>query len=294
MISATSSGKAVEANESNDMSHSGRDNDSMQATQPSMMHAELPAPSPTHMRSTSLDSQRSFTGSERTVHVPDTRMVPEKAAVDPFMLQVPEFVFVEDKPDGYYERYPNFWSKIRCVHCLPVGILLGLTMPSCHIREPAAEALGTMMLCLVGISINCQVSLSADPAIAPGQVGVYLSQCIGWAFALALGVWISAGISGGHCNPVVCHAASFVLSQLSVDWQVTVAMAIFRGFPWRKVPVYIFAQVFGAFIGALIVYSNYFHAIDIFEGGAGVRTVPGTASFFSPYVVRASSFRSPT
>ena len=50
-------------------------------------------------------------------------------------------------------------------------------------------------------------------------------------------------------------------------------------------PLYILSQVLGAFFGSLFVYSNYFHAIDLFEGGKGVRTVPGTAALFATYSV---------
>ena len=50
---------------------------------------------------------------------------------------------------------------------------------------------------------------------------------------------------------------------------------------------YVFAQVMGGLVGAAVVYANYFHAIDIFEGGRGVRTLK-TAGLFSTYAVRAS------
>lgn len=66
---------------------------------------------------------------------------------------------------------------------------------------------------------------------------------------------------------------------------MTLAFAIFRGFPWKKVPGYILGQIFGAWLGGILVYANYFHAIDIFEGGSGVRTVPGTASIFATYAL---------
>jgi glycerol uptake facilitator-like aquaporin len=85
---------------------------------------------------------------------------------------------------------------------------------------------------------------------------------------------------------------------------VTLAFATYRGFPWKKVPVrgmplrlmlkfimiqiYIFAQVMGGLVGAALVYANYIHAIDIVEGGRGVRTLT-TASLFSTYAVGALS-----
>ena len=40
----------------------------------------------------------------------------------------------------------------------------------------------------------------------------------------------------------------------------------------------------GGLVGAALVYANYFHAIDIFEGGRGVRTLK-TADLFSTYAV---------
>lgn len=51
-----------------------------------------------------------------------------------------------------------------------------------------------------------------------------------------------------------------------------------------------FSQLMGALVGAAIVYANYFHAIDIFEGGRGIRTVPGTAGLFSTYAVCFNPF----
>lgn len=49
--------------------------------------------------------------------------------------------------------------------------------------------------------------------------------------------------------------------------------------------MYVFAQLMGGVCGAGIAYGNYYHAIDIYEGGRNVRTVPGTAGLFSTYPV---------
>ncbi|KAG5651794.1 hypothetical protein H0H81_007380 [Sphagnurus paluster] len=40
----------------------------------------------------------------------------------------------------------------------------------------------------------------------------------------------------------------------------------------------------GGIVGAALVYANYFHAIDIFEGGKGVRTLK-TAGLFATYTL---------
>ncbi|KZV70263.1 aquaporin [Peniophora sp. CONT] len=156
-----------------------------------------------------------------------------------------------NKLHEYYTQYPNAWARFRG-----------------FIREPAAEALGCMILIIFGNGVDCQVVLSGNTGVASSPKGEYLSISFLWAVGAALGVWVSAGISGGHNNPVI-----------------TLALAIFRGFPWKKVPGYILGQVFGAWLGAMLTYANYFHAIDIFEGGKGVRTVPGTASLFSTYAL---------
>lgn len=85
-----------------------------------------------------------------------------------------------------------------------------------------------------------------------------------------LGVYVS-GSSGAHINPAV-----------------TFANCIYRGFPWRKFPIYMLAQLLGAMCGAAIVYGNYKSAIDVYEGGPDIRTVPGysttaTAGIFCTY-----------
>ncbi|KAG6827462.1 hypothetical protein H0H92_011701 [Tricholoma furcatifolium] len=133
------------------------------------------------------------------------------------------------------------------------------------LREPAAEFAGTMFLTLFGLGVNCQATLSSNLGVASSPKGDWGSVTLGWGAAIALGVWVSGGISGGHINPAV-----------------TLALATWRKFPWKKVPVYMFAQLMGALVGAAIVYANYFHAIDIFEGGRGVRTLK-TAGLFGTY-----------
>ncbi|EAU82880.2 hypothetical protein CC1G_05502 [Coprinopsis cinerea okayama7 len=122
-------------------------------------------------------------------------------------------------------------------------------------REPMAEFLGTACLIIFGNGVNCQVVLSEDPGVAASPKGNYLSINVGWGVGVAMGVWLSGGISGGHINPAV-----------------TLALATFRGFPWRKVPGYILAQILGGIAGAAVIYGNYFQAINIIEGGSHIRT----------------------
>ncbi|KAK7048568.1 aquaporin-like protein [Favolaschia claudopus] len=151
--------------------------------------------------------------------------------------------FIEDADEHLDHEsitvHPNAWSKYRLA-----------------LREYVAEFLGVCVLILFGNGVNNQVVLSSVTGVASSQKGSYLSISFGWGIGTAMGVWVSGGISGGkgHINPAV-----------------TIAMATYRGFPWKKVPGYILAQVLGGLVGAALVYGNYFHAIDIFEGGRGVR-----------------------
>ena len=156
-----------------------------------------------------------------------------------------------DNELDHITEFPNKWAKIRY-----------------QLREPAAEFLGTMILLIFGAGVDCQVVLSGNTAVSASPKGEYLSISFGWAIGTALGVWVSGGISGGHINPAV-----------------TLVQAIFRGFSWKKVPSYILAQTLGACTGAGLVYANYHRAIDLYEGGPGIRTVPGTASLFTTFAM---------
>jgi len=155
---------------------------------------------------------------------------------------------IYDQEDDYYP--PNNWARIREI-----------------IREPAAEMLGTMILTLVGCGGNCQAVLSANTGVASSPKGDAVSLSLGWACGVALGAWVAGGTTGGHVNPVV-----------------TLCMAVFRDLPWWKVPGYVLGQIFGAWAGAIIVFGNYFHAIDIVEGKKGGRTLT-TASLFGTYTL---------
>jgi MIP family channel proteins len=128
-------------------------------------------------------------------------------------------------------------------------------------REAAAEFLGTFVLIVFGVGVVAQTVLSK------GANGSYLAINLGWGLAVMLGVYIAAGVSGAHLNPAV-----------------SVALAVHRGFPWTKVPVYVAAQVAGAFVAAAVVFLTYHEAFAAFDGG--VRQVQGdlgTAGIFSTY-----------
>jgi len=128
-------------------------------------------------------------------------------------------------------------------------------------REALAEFLGTFVLIAFGAGVVAQNVLSR------GQNGSYLAINIAWGLAVTLGCYVAGGVSGAHMNPAV-----------------TLAVAVHRGFPWRKVPAYVLAQVAGAFAGAAVAFVTYREAFDAFDGG--LRQVSGsqaTAGIFSTY-----------
>jgi len=99
------------------------------------------------------------------------------------------------------------------------------------------EIFGTFILILLGDGVVANVGLAprlASPAYNWNTI------VIGWAFAVIVAVYVSAGVSGAHLNPAV-----------------TLALAVKRGFAWGKVIPYMIAQVVGAFLGALAVYLVY-------------------------------------
>jgi MIP family channel proteins len=128
-------------------------------------------------------------------------------------------------------------------------------------REMLAECLGTFVLIVFGVGVVAQVVLGG------GNNGQYLSINLAWGLAVTMGVFVAGTVSGGHLNPAV-----------------TIALAAWRGFPWRKVAPYIAGQFAGAFVASAVVYVTYSDALNHFDGG--VRQVSGalgTAGIWATY-----------
>ena len=127
------------------------------------------------------------------------------------------------------------------------------------VAELVAEFLGTFVLILFGTGVVAMVVLF--PSAVPGETihGGYTNITLGWGLGVTMGIYVAGKTSGAHLNPAV-----------------TLALATFRGFPWRKVLPYSLAQTAGAFAAAALVYWNYlpaFHRFDPqLEKTAGVFT----------------------
>jgi MIP family channel proteins len=128
-------------------------------------------------------------------------------------------------------------------------------------REVLAEFLGTMVLILFGAGVVAQVVLSQ------GAAGSYLAINLTWGLGVTMGCYIAGGVSGAHLNPAV-----------------TLAFAVHREFPWRKVAPFVAAQTAGAFVAAALVFFTYREAFDAFDGGVRQVLGPkGTAGIFATY-----------
>ncbi|KAI9256710.1 aquaporin-like protein [Sporodiniella umbellata] len=128
-------------------------------------------------------------------------------------------------------------------------------------REFLAEFIGTLVLVFLTCGFCAEQTLNIENSKS------WLTSSLGSGLAVLLGICMAGHVSGGHLNPAI-----------------TIAFAIFSGFPLRKVPVYISAQLMGAFTGAALLYSIIEPALTQFDHGK--RQVLGelsTASIFGTY-----------
>lgn len=115
------------------------------------------------------------------------------------------------------------------------------------VGEMAAEFAGTLILILFGVGVVAQV--------AAGGIGDHDSIAWSWGLGVTLGIYVANRLTGAHLNPAV-----------------TVALAVFKGFAWRKVGPYVAAQVLGAFVAALLVRWNYTEVLAAVDPGHTIKT----------------------
>ncbi|KAH7390146.1 aquaporin-like protein [Cadophora sp. MPI-SDFR-AT-0126] len=125
-------------------------------------------------------------------------------------------------------------------------------------REPLAE--------LLAVTVQLTLGFCADLVVVTSNSAAGNEATTDWAWGLAtmVGIYVAGGISGAHLNPAI-----------------SIMLWIYRGFPLRKVPVYVLAQLLGAFIAALISFGLYRNGI-IAYGGSDLAN-GGTAGAFITY-----------
>src|SRR5947199_6390698 len=99
--------------------------------------------------------------------------------------------------------------------------------------ELTAEFIGTLILILFGNGVVAMVKLFGTGSAGEVVNGGYTNITLGWGLAVLMGICVAGRVSGAHLNPAV-----------------TLALAVFRSFPWRSVLPYVLAQLLGAFAGA--------------------------------------------
>lgn len=112
--------------------------------------------------------------------------------------------------------------------------------------ECVAEFIGTFVLIFIGLGAVASM-------VTSGVTVTFWELSIVWGLAVTIAIYISGFVSGAHINPAV-----------------TIAVAVWGGFSWKKVGPYIVSQILGAFFAASAVYYLYRGAISLFEKGQGI------------------------
>lgn len=126
-------------------------------------------------------------------------------------------------------------------------------------RRASAEAIGTAFLLAVVVGSGIMAE-----RLAPGQPGLaLLANTLATGAGLVALILSLGPISGAHINPAV-----------------TLSLALRKEMPWREVPAYLAAQVFGAFAGVAAAHAMF--ELPLFFASQHVRS--GAAQGFSEFV----------
>ncbi|RLO03888.1 hypothetical protein DYB28_008650 [Aphanomyces astaci] len=126
-------------------------------------------------------------------------------------------------------------------------------------REILAEGTGMFITMAFLNGVVSQVVLGG------ATHGDYSHINLGVGLAFMMGIHTCGGISGAHLNPAV-----------------TIALAVHGRFEWKKVPLYIVAQLIGAFLGAAVVFAIYYPSFNEFDAG---RSIAKSAGIFATYPI---------
>lgn len=109
----------------------------------------------------------------------------------------------------------------------------GVAVRGSAVEEFVGEATGTCLLLTLGFGAV------ATQAFATAPVGPF-GMAVVWGVGAVFGILAAADLSGAHLNPAV-----------------TLSLAAFRGFPARKVPRYVVAQLCGSAAAAALTAATW-------------------------------------
>jgi len=134
----------------------------------------------------------------------------------------------------------------------------------------AGEVLGAYLLVLFG------TGSVASAVLTGAQQGLWQVSVV-WGFGVTLAIYASAALSGAHLNPAV-----------------SLAFALCRDFPARRLAPYIAAQLAGAVLASATVAALFYRFIERFEQANNiVRGMPGSelsAMIFGEYFPNPAMF----
>jgi len=115
------------------------------------------------------------------------------------------------------------------------------------------EFTGTFLLVFFGCGSVCSAVLTG------ALVGVFQVALV-WGLGVAIAIYLTAGLSGAHLNPAV-----------------TVALAVWEGFPPKRILPYVLAQMMGAFVAAAVLFVIFQTPLIAYETAHQiVRGTPGS------------------
>ncbi|RJL29973.1 MIP/aquaporin family protein [Bailinhaonella thermotolerans] len=106
------------------------------------------------------------------------------------------------------------------------------------------EFVGTGLLLLLGVGVCAAVTLPGSKARGAGWVAITL----GWGMGVLAGAYAVLPLSGAHLNPAV-----------------TLGISVSTG-EWSRFPLYVGAQLLGAFTGAVLAFIVYFGQFRAYRG----------------------------
>ncbi len=103
------------------------------------------------------------------------------------------------------------------------------------------EVTGTFLLVFFGCG-------SVASAVLTGATAGVFQVAIVWGLGIMIAIHLTASLSGAHLNPAV-----------------TLALCVWQGFPKRRLPGYLVAQLLGAFLAAGLLFTLFGDALTAYE-----------------------------